>query len=229
MQRPVPALLRSEFSATFSSDGHQATLESTELSSCFTEPRFTRGLRFASGRVSPQAVVTAELAAKRARLGARSSRGPPRNHSRHSRKLPVSVRRAAMASSSFTRCPNEATPTLVRQARENRFVYVILAEDRLILPEAQAPQPNHDVHDGGLSPTAAHDRPKKKGVSSARLLRPNPLPGLRQFLLVGQWSCREADCRPHTSCACGLLSPDDLLDAQVGNEPHDRDQHIESH
>src|SRR5262245_61059357 len=52
---------------------------------------------------------------------------------------------------------------LVRQARENRFVYVILAEDRLILPEAQAPQPNHDVHDGGLSPTAAHDRPKKKG------------------------------------------------------------------
>jgi hypothetical protein len=35
----------------------------------------------------------------------------------------------------------------VRQARENRLVYVILAEDRLILPEAQAPQPNHDVHD----------------------------------------------------------------------------------
>jgi hypothetical protein len=29
---------------------------------------------------------------------------------------------------------------LVRQARENRLVYVILAEDRLILSEAQAPQ-----------------------------------------------------------------------------------------
>ena len=33
-------------------------------------------------------------------------------------------------------------------ARENRLVYVILAEDRLILPEAQAPQPDQDVHDG---------------------------------------------------------------------------------
>ena len=41
---------------------------------------------------------------------------------------------------------------LVRQARENRLVYVILAEDRLVLPEAQAPQPDHDVHDG------AHNR-----------------------------------------------------------------------
>jgi hypothetical protein len=37
---------------------------------------------------------------------------------------------------------------LVRQARENRLVYVIVAEDRLVLPEAQAPQPDHDVHDG---------------------------------------------------------------------------------
>ena len=37
---------------------------------------------------------------------------------------------------------------LVRQARENRLVNVILAEDRLILPEAQTPQSDHDVHDG---------------------------------------------------------------------------------
>ena len=41
---------------------------------------------------------------------------------------------------------------LVRQARKNRLVYVILAECRLVLPEAQAPQPDHDVHDG------AHNR-----------------------------------------------------------------------
>ena len=41
---------------------------------------------------------------------------------------------------------------LVRQPWENRLVYVILAEDRLILREAQAPQPDHDVHDG------AHNR-----------------------------------------------------------------------
>src|SRR5262249_50751535 len=37
---------------------------------------------------------------------------------------------------------------LVCQARKNRLVYVILAECRLILSEAQAPQPDHDVHDG---------------------------------------------------------------------------------
>ena len=37
---------------------------------------------------------------------------------------------------------------LVRQARENHLVYVILAEDRLILPEAKAPQPDHNIHDG---------------------------------------------------------------------------------
>ena len=35
---------------------------------------------------------------------------------------------------------------LVRQARQNRLVYVILAEDRLVLSEAQAPQPDHNVH-----------------------------------------------------------------------------------
>ena len=37
---------------------------------------------------------------------------------------------------------------LVRQARKNRLVYLVLAECRLILPEAQAPQPDHNVHDG---------------------------------------------------------------------------------
>ena len=37
---------------------------------------------------------------------------------------------------------------LVRQTRKNRLVYFILAECRLILSEAQAPQPDHDVHDG---------------------------------------------------------------------------------
>jgi hypothetical protein len=36
---------------------------------------------------------------------------------------------------------------LVRQTRKDRLVYLILAERRLILSEAQAPQPDHDVHD----------------------------------------------------------------------------------
>jgi hypothetical protein len=39
---------------------------------------------------------------------------------------------------------------LVRQARKNRLVYLVLAECRLILPEAKAPQPGHDVHDDAL-------------------------------------------------------------------------------
>ena len=46
---------------------------------------------------------------------------------------------------------------LVRQARENRLVYVILAECRLILPEAQAPQPDHNVHDRRF-PGGSRDR-----------------------------------------------------------------------
>ena len=37
---------------------------------------------------------------------------------------------------------------LSRQARKNRFVYLILAERSLILSKAKAPQPDHDVHDG---------------------------------------------------------------------------------
>src|SRR5262245_8420553 len=45
-------------------------------------------------------------------------------------------------------CDAQLLQVLVRQARENRLVYLILAECRLILPEAQAPQPDHNVHDG---------------------------------------------------------------------------------
>ena len=45
---------------------------------------------------------------------------------------------------------------LVRQARKDRLVYLILAECRLILPEAQAPQPDHDVHDGRPQSGVAH-------------------------------------------------------------------------
>jgi hypothetical protein len=32
---------------------------------------------------------------------------------------------------------------LVRQARKDRLVYVIFAECRLLVPKAQAPQPDH--------------------------------------------------------------------------------------
>ena len=37
---------------------------------------------------------------------------------------------------------------LRRQVRKNRLVYLVLAECGLILSEAQAPQPDHDVHRG---------------------------------------------------------------------------------
>ena len=37
---------------------------------------------------------------------------------------------------------------LLRQAREDPFVNLVLAERSLILSKAKAPQPDHDVHDG---------------------------------------------------------------------------------
>jgi hypothetical protein len=46
------------------------------------------------------------------------------------------------------RCDAKLLQVLCRQARQDRLVYLILAEYRLILPEAKAPQPDHDVHDG---------------------------------------------------------------------------------
>ena len=42
----------------------------------------------------------------------------------------------------------EVLEVLRRQIGQNCLVYLILAECRLILPEAQAPQPDHNVHDG---------------------------------------------------------------------------------
>ena len=40
---------------------------------------------------------------------------------------------------------------LVRQARKNGLVYLILAECRLVPFEAKAPQPIPEVHDGALT------------------------------------------------------------------------------
>ena len=44
-------------------------------------------------------------------------------------------------------CDAKLLQVLCRQARKNRLVYLVVAERSLILPEAQAPQPDHDVHD----------------------------------------------------------------------------------
>jgi hypothetical protein len=42
----------------------------------------------------------------------------------------------------------EVLEVLRRQIGQDRLVYLVLAERRLILPEAQAPEPDHHVHDG---------------------------------------------------------------------------------
>ena len=63
----------------------------------------------------------------------------------------ASAPKAAIASSSLQPVPNCCDAKLLqglrRQAREDRFVNLVLAECRLVLSEAKAPQPNHNVHD----------------------------------------------------------------------------------
>jgi hypothetical protein len=74
-----------------------------------------------------------------------------------SRALRESERLLQLAFTPASRLPNspatrcQAPSVLVRQARKNRLVYVILAKCRLVLPEAQAPQPDHNVHEGAPS------------------------------------------------------------------------------
>ena len=43
-------------------------------------------------------------------------------------------------------CDAKFLEVLRRQVGQDRLVYLVLAECRLLLPEAEAPQPDHDVH-----------------------------------------------------------------------------------
>ena len=65
-----------------------------------------------------------------------------------------------MASSSLTAVPERRDAKLLqvlgRQARKDRLVYLVLAECRLVLPEAQAPQPDHNVHEGAQTQGCPH-------------------------------------------------------------------------
>src|SRR5215831_18756915 len=55
----------------------------------------------------------------------------------------------------------------------NRLVYVILAEDRLVLPEAKAPQPTPEFHDGALNGLPAMIvRPSRRVQRSLRAAPP---------------------------------------------------------
>ena len=79
---------------------------------------------------------------------------------------------------------------LRRQARKNRLVYLILAECRLILPEAQAPQPDHNVHDMSQSRVGGMMVAPKGGVQlgTVRPITARPVPITdqvqRKFLAV---------------------------------------------
>jgi hypothetical protein len=53
-------------------------------------------------------------------------------------------------------CDAKLLQVLFREARKNRLVYLVFAEYRLVLPEAQAPQPDHDVHNLRPQSVAAH-------------------------------------------------------------------------
>ena len=75
--------------------------------------------------------------------------------------LAASLRRAAIASRSLRRCPRRDAKLLQvfsRQVRQNRVVDVVLAENSLVLSEAQAPQPDRDVHDEAPSSVLEHIR-----------------------------------------------------------------------
>ena len=81
-----------------------------------------------------------------------------------------------MASSSFTPVPEccdaKLLQVLVRQARQNRLVYLVLAEYRLVLSEAQAPQPDHNVHgDANTMGGGTIMVPQQAGVQASERVR----------------------------------------------------------
>jgi hypothetical protein len=66
-------------------------------------------------------------------------------------------------------CDAKLLQVLFRQARKNRLVYLILAKCGLILPEAQAPQLDHNVHDGARPfRVAVHHDPRPKGFGPSQ-------------------------------------------------------------
>ena len=57
---------------------------------------------------------------------------------------------------------------LVRQARQDRLIYLVLAECCLILPKAKAPQPDHNVHNGAQISGGDHHPPDWSGCLGCR-------------------------------------------------------------
>ena len=67
-----------------------------------------------------------------------------------------------LASHVFDQFLVEVLEVLGREVRQNRLVYLFLAEYSLILPEAEAPQADYDVHDG------AHNRGSRTSWSRSK-------------------------------------------------------------
>ena len=72
-------------------------------------------------------------------------------------------------------CDAEFLKSLVRQARKNRLVYLVLAEGGLVAFETQAPQPPTEVHDSALTRPKAHDPPDKTRWLGRSLTAPQQL------------------------------------------------------
>src|SRR5262249_33978053 len=72
----------------------------------------------------------------------------------------VSSRRAAMASRNLRRCPNDVTPSSFRSSavRVSRTVSSMSFSRKIpsYFPEAQAPQPDHNVHNQRPPSGVAH-------------------------------------------------------------------------
>ena len=66
------------------------------------------------------------------------------------------VSRFAIARSSLRRWPSRTPSFSIRQIGQDAYVYGVLAESGLVLLKAQAPQPDHDVHDGAHSGLIHH-------------------------------------------------------------------------
>jgi hypothetical protein len=60
---------------------------------------------------------------------------------------------------------------LVRQAGKDRLVNLVLAKRSLILSEAKAPQPNHNVHDGARASPWSISSLERPGEALGRRVR----------------------------------------------------------
>ena len=89
------------------------------------------------------------------RRSARSSEGRSADWAWLRRRTRLAARIAAQSSDGIQQLatvPERRDAKLLQvfrcQAWKNRLVYLVLAERSLVLSEAKAPQPDHDVHDG---------------------------------------------------------------------------------